>query len=216
MHTFLNRNHSIAGALVVLSGVLLVVTLLLSCGDDNSTDSTPDTGTTIGAGGGTATGVGGASVVVPAGALSTETEITVRTVGAESSLPAELGLFDFLGAVDFGPDGQVFATPVTITIPCPTPMTPGTQFPLLYYDDSEDCWTQSHSIATVSGDGLSYSGDVSHFSVWTGGEIGPDGLFDDFESDPGDGSNGQGALDLYLIYFMQNISDIGAKGILGG
>jgi len=205
-----------AGTLAVLLAGLLVVTLLLSCGDDSPTENTPDIGTTIGAGGGTATGAAGASVVVPAGALLTDTEITVRTVNDESGLPSDLGLFDFLGAVDFGPDGQVFAVPVTITIPCPTPMTPGTQFPLLYFDDTDDCWAQSSSMATVNADGLSYSGQVSHFSVWTGGEIGPDGLFDDFESDLGDGSNGQGALDLYMVYFLQNIADIGDVGIHGG
>ncbi|RKX23357.1 MAG: hypothetical protein DRP45_10595, partial [Candidatus Zixiibacteriota bacterium] len=185
------------------------------CGDDKPTENTPPP-TTVGPNGGTVTGIGGASVVIPAGALSAETAITVTTCSDESSLPSSLGIFDFLGAVDFGPDGQEFAVPVTITIPCPTPMTPGSQFPLLYFDDAEDLWVQSLSVATVSGDGQSYSGQVSHFTVWTGGDIGPDGLFDDFVSDLGDGSNGQGALDLYMIYFIQNIAEVGDIGIHGG
>ena len=212
------RPDIIAATLVLLLALLAMLVVSFSCSDDKSTDGGGGGGdvTTIGPAGGTVTDADGAKVVIPAGALSTDVRITVDTHTDESTLPCGLGVIEFCGAVDFGPDGQEFALPVTITIPAPEPLVPGSRFPLFYYDDVNDRWVQSASIATVAADGLSYSGQIDHFSDWTGGGVGPGGLFDDFEDDFGDGSNAEGAFDLYKIYFMQNIADIGEKGIRDG
>lgn len=211
------RSGLFAAAFVPLLALLTVLVVFFSCSDDKSTDNGGGGDvTTIGPAGGTVTDAEGAKVVIPAGALSSETQITVNTHTDESTLPCGLGVIEFCGGADFGPDGQQFAMPVTITIPAPEPLTPGVKFPLFCYDDASDRWVQSASLATVAADGLSYSGQIDHFSDWTGGGYGPGGLFDDFEDDFGDGSNAEGAFDLYKIYFMQNIADIGEKGIRDG
>ncbi len=209
-----NRVSIVMMSILVVSVLMFV--LSLGCGDDNPTgDTNPDDTGTIGPEGGTVTATNGASVVIPAGALSSGIEITIDGCD-EGELPDDLGILPYIGAVDLGPNGQTFALPVTITIPCPTPLTPGSQFPLFYYDETNSRWVQTTFTATVNADGLSYTGQVDHFSYWTSGNLPPGGLLGDFQDDLGDGSNAQAAFSAYQAYFQSEIASIGEKGVRNG
>jgi hypothetical protein len=67
----------------------------------------------VGNGGGTVSGGDGSQVVIPGGALSMSTNITITTVSA----PAPAGTVLVGPAYNFGPDGTTFSNPVTITLP---------------------------------------------------------------------------------------------------
>ena len=55
----------------------------------------------------------GVVVDIPAGALSADVEITI----GPSAMTAPTGVTPHSPILDFGPDGQTFAAPITITIP---------------------------------------------------------------------------------------------------
>jgi hypothetical protein len=92
---------------------------------------TPPAVTTIGPAGGTVTGPRGASVVVPPGALSSDTAIAIAlTAGGAPPLPA--GVAPAGATFEITPHGQMFALPVTLTVPFDAAhVTPGTQPMLL-------------------------------------------------------------------------------------
>ncbi len=93
-------------------------------------------------------------------------------------------MFGVYGAVDFGPDGTEFLEPVTITIPSNTPLTPGAQFLLYFWNPDESAWEETEFLATVNTDGLSSTADVTHFSTYTGTvQVGPDGNFSELIAD---------------------------------
>jgi hypothetical protein len=71
----------------------------------------------VGPEGGTVTDPRGGQVIIPAGALSENTMITIRTYLDQPELNNRFGLSPFFGGVDFGPDGTTFAVPVTVRIP---------------------------------------------------------------------------------------------------
>jgi hypothetical protein len=81
-------------------------------------------------------------------------------------------MLEMRGAVKLEPSGLTFAKPVTLTVPVSEYMEPRTQFPLLYWNESEQVWEQTAFIATVADNGMSFSADVTHFSVFGGGAIG--------------------------------------------
>ncbi|MHC4960349.1 MAG: hypothetical protein ACYTGN_18525 [Planctomycetota bacterium] len=102
-----------------LAVLVLISFACAACNGDGSFDSpnTPDTTGMIGAAGGTVEVTSGrltgTKVVIPAGALAADTGITIAS-GTN---------VDFAGyavggpAVRFGPEGTIFAQPVTITLP---------------------------------------------------------------------------------------------------
>jgi uncharacterized delta-60 repeat protein len=123
------------GALATLSLFLV----LAGCGGGDEADPPtsptppppPPPGTVIGAAGGTVTGPGGVSVVIPAGALTTDTRILIEqaTVGAPP-LPAG---FTLAGQMfSFTPHGTSFAVPVTITLPYSPATVPVGHAPQLF------------------------------------------------------------------------------------
>ena len=124
---------------------------------------------TIGAAGGTAGDPGGASVVIPAGALASETAIQVSTYRDDGSSPQPVGpVPGYLGGALYGPQGIEFLVPVTVTIPSSRDLTPGSRFPLFVWDEAELAWMQTAFIATVAADGKSFSAPVTHFFVFAG------------------------------------------------
>ena len=65
-------------------------------------------------------------------------------------------------------------------------MEPRTQFPLLYWNEANKTWDQTEFIATVADNGMSFSADVTHFSVFGGGAIGDliyGGTLEQFKND---------------------------------
>ena len=104
-------------------------------------------------GGQLSTDSGVATLDVPAGALAADTELTV-TVGE--------GNADTASAIyEFGPDGQVFEQPVTLTIMYEGDPGEGNQAVIAVKDG--DTWT---AIAGSSRDGVRVSAPVEHFSAF--------------------------------------------------
>ena len=150
---------------------------LAGCNGGTSSDGespAPETNLKIGTQGGTVTDAGGASVVIPPGALAKETEITVITYRDSAALPGEMWstLFGENGAAEFLPDGLAFALPVKITVPSTVPLTPGDEIPLFQWNDPEGAWEETDFTARVNPDGLSWSAEVTHFTIFSAGGYG--------------------------------------------
>jgi len=154
--------------------ILSAIFYFTGCNGGSSSDSeapVPETTSKIGSKGGTVTDEGGSSVVIPPGALSKETEITVITYRDGTALPDEMwsSLFGENGAAEFLPDGLTFALPVTITVPSTVSLTPGDEIPLFQWNDPEGAWEQTDFTARVNPDGLSWSAEVTHFTTFSTG-----------------------------------------------
>lgn len=137
---------------------LCLATALAACGGGGSdsdatapTTTTPTTApttasTTMDASGGTLVGPGGVTIVVPAGALSSATKITITesSAGAPASLPQGSSLAVAQSKVyELTPHDVTFAQPVTIRIPIDT--TKGT--PRVYVSDLTTGWYPHESTA---------------------------------------------------------------------
>ncbi len=99
------------------------IALLLACGDDDdaidgstdsSMDSSTDAATMVGAMGGTVRGAG-ASIEIPAGALTRDVPIALREV--ELPIPAPQAYAAAGPAISILPEGQSFFAPVTLELP---------------------------------------------------------------------------------------------------
>ena len=137
---------------------LCLATALAACGGGGSdSDATTPTTTapttapttassTMDASGGTLVGPGGVTIVVPAGALSSATKITITesSAGAPASLPQGSSLAVAQSKVyELTPHDVTFAQPVTIRIPIDT--TKGT--PRVYVSDLTTGWYPQNSTA---------------------------------------------------------------------
>lgn len=118
-----------------------------------------------------------ASVNIPPNALSTNEVISVIPLTIKE-LPARFPTtHNFLGAVDFEPDGLTFLSPVTITIPLNKNLQPNTVVDLFYYDEtiSNPQWILTGN-ATVNSDGITASAKVNHFSIYASAQGAPQPL----------------------------------------
>lgn len=77
---------------------------------------------TIDVNGGTITADTGASITIPYGALDTPTTITVTTTTQATPSGGTSPVYEF------GPEGTVFAKPLTVTLPLPTGVTTGSVY----------------------------------------------------------------------------------------
>jgi hypothetical protein len=137
--------------------------VMAQCGGDDggSTGATPDPdegktvtkAVTAAEGGTIATASGTASLTIPAGALATDTEITLAVEAASGT---ETSVYNF------GPDGTTFATPVDLSIKYDG--TPGDdkEAVLAWYNGTE--WEEVPG-STVAGDMV--TGKISHFSKFS-------------------------------------------------
>ena len=144
-----------------LSYILLVAATLTftvaSC-----TETTAPSG--IGAAGGTvASSSNAARVVIPVGALTGNTTVTVTPA---TSVPANPGLVA-ASAFEFGPTGTTFATPVTITIRYDPANLPANvpESSLKLYTSTGSEWT-AVSGSTVDVTTHTVSGATTHFSTY--------------------------------------------------
>ena len=201
--------------IAILAGLLILLTVISCGGDDTIAPVADGPGTgTIGTGGGTASDPGGASVTIPAGALSAEPAIEVATYKTSGACPNPTGPVPvYLGGAMFGPHGTQFVFPATVTIPCSRDLMPGTQFPLFVWDDSEMAWAQTEFIATVAADGKSFSAPVTHFSIFGGFGGGSGGLFGDIDEALCTGGDPSSVMSDFIEVFKRDIADVGDKGI---
>src|SRR5688500_8589059 len=103
----------------------------------------------IGSAGGTVTGPNGSQVVVPAGALSTNTSIAVaQSSQGAPPLPASMTGAGEMFALT--PHGTQFAAPVTITIPYDSAATNGAA-PVLYKTNAQNQWEPVSGATFASG-----------------------------------------------------------------
>jgi len=156
---------NITSRLVRFSAACLLL-VLGACGggeDDGSGGGVtppPPLQTGIGAAGGTVSGPNGSKVEIPAGALTTNTEIKVElsSAGAQA-LPAGFTAIGQMFA--FTPHGTAFAVPVTITLPFDPASVPAGGTPALYKTNALNQWEQVAN-ATFGADRV--SGQVTSFS----------------------------------------------------
>ena len=124
---------------------------------------------TVGPAGATLTSSNGeAKLVIPAGALGSNTPIQVT----ESGRPADLPTLKFYGpAYDLQPTGQTFAADVTLTLG-QNPTVPGPSeldAKLYYYDVGTTKWVVADGGSTVDTTGHRVSGSMSHFTQFAVG-----------------------------------------------
>ena len=154
------------GLQVAVFGVVSILALLLGgCGSDDGDSVIVEPGTigettteTVSAqsGGTVALASGVASITIPAGALTTDTEISITTTdNAGAADEARLASFIF----DFGPEGTTFSSPVTISLKAGASAPSGKKAVLAVLNG--DTWEEI-SGSSVSGDVV--SAPVSHFS----------------------------------------------------
>jgi hypothetical protein len=124
--------------------------------------------TPIGASGGTVadTGPSGeqAACLIPAGALDADTDIAVTALPASQAPPSPNEDTGHVAAA-FAPYSQTFAASVTITVPTPRSMTPGSSVSLFMWDPTAGAWTAAGS-ATVDAGGRTASAGVTQFGIY--------------------------------------------------
>src|SRR4051812_43166343 len=144
--------------------MLLMSLTLAGCGGGGDSDGgppPPPPATGIGAAGGTVNGPAGAKVMIPANALTTNTDIVVAQSSAGS--PAQPnGVTAFGQIFAFTPHGTTFASPVTITVPFDPTTVPAGSTPVLYKTNAAQTAWEVVPGATVSG--ATMTAPVSSFS----------------------------------------------------
>lgn len=163
--------------------LLLLIILLYSCKKKDSSNNNPTPtytpavtpiGTpignpvskTIGSGGGSlASSDGKIDLNIPAGALSSNTNISIQTVTNEA--PGGIGL-----SYHLMPDGTKFTKPVTLTFHYTDQDINGTLPYLLYiaYQDSALQWKADFKKRNVDTISKTVSLGISHFSIWSMGD----------------------------------------------
>jgi ZU5 domain len=143
--------------MVVIARVVAASCLLIGVGCGTGSRST------IGSGGGQLSGEG-ATVVVPANALSAEVALTVATA---ADAPAVPGAAMVGAAITLGPEGQTFSAPVTVTLafdPARLPAGKSTSDIVIYTAPagSDTCVP----LVTRVVDGTHVAADTGHFSTF--------------------------------------------------
>jgi uncharacterized delta-60 repeat protein len=123
------------------AGLLVALTACGGGGEGDGETGTPPATTLIGTSGGTVTGPNGAKVVIPPGALASDTPIAVEQSSAGApALPAG---FIALGSMfAYTPHGTLFAAPVTVTLPFDPALVPAGGVPALYKTNVQNAWEQ--------------------------------------------------------------------------
>jgi hypothetical protein len=105
---------------------------------------------------------------IPAGALTADIGISLTHLQGREipGLPPD-GHLSF-ATVHVGPEGTVFQTPVTLTVPLPAPMTPGTPMPVYQPEPSSLIrWQDAGIQAVVDPDGLTASAPISRSGLYS-------------------------------------------------
>jgi len=122
---------------------------------------------TIGLAGGSLADGKGTVIDIPEGALSGDTNISIRTYDNSRDFDVNLGVSNMSCAANFKPDGLAFAKPVTITFTSPTGLSAGSEFALFTYNKVNKTWINTGNPVTVQPDGLTCKAEITHFSVYS-------------------------------------------------
>lgn len=162
-----------------LNRILILVAAMAAtaaCGDDNQNSSTSSGGSSnnnnnngspstaseeiSATEGGEVTLEDGAGLVIPAGALDDDTEITIESAEPASSLPDQDSLQGL--TYELGPDGTTFSKPVELTLPLDA--TPGAdqQAVVSWYNEDTEAW---EDVTTTVGDG-EVTAEIEHFTLF--------------------------------------------------
>jgi hypothetical protein len=156
---------------------LIIIHLLSGCHNGDGASSLNTNTGLIGTEGGTITTASGAVIVIPPGALDSNTTITITSYDTQSNLPEYNGIMgNFIGGLVLSPDGLNFQIPVTINIPLNEPITSGNEVKLFSYDDGDpdnsnypanySGWQQTDFTGTVSSNEQSVVAQIDHFSTY--------------------------------------------------
>jgi uncharacterized delta-60 repeat protein len=164
----ISRHEEPGASTVKTAWVAFGLALLAGCGGGGGDSSGGGGGGTapppppgIGSAGGTVTGPSNAQVVIPAGALTTNTQVAVAQSG--SGAPAvPTGVTSFGQIFAFTPHGTTFTTPATVTVPFDPALVPAGATPALYKTNAGRTAWELVPGATVSG--ATMTGQVSSFS----------------------------------------------------
>lgn len=105
---------------------------------------------------------GNIAINIPSGALSKETTITATYIESPEILSTGLPT-EFLGAVEFGPDGTKFNKPVSVTINL-TKAPKNSKLAVFCYYAKEDIWEYVTDATPKSGQKATF--EVTHFSKY--------------------------------------------------
>lgn len=105
---------------------------------------------------------GNININIPSGALSKETTITATYIESPEILSTGLPT-EFLGAVEFGPDGTEFNKPVTVTINL-VKAPKNAKLAVFCYYAKEDIWEYVTDATPKSGQKATF--EVTHFSKY--------------------------------------------------
>jgi hypothetical protein len=160
-------NIRIHSHLIVIAVLLLALAACGGGGDDSApvpppAPPPPPPGMVIGAAGGTVSGPNGAQVVIPAGALASDTRILVElvTTGAPP-LPTGFTTGDQMFAIT--PHGTTFSVPVTVTIPFDPASVPAGQTPAFYKTNAQNQWEELPNAVFGT---TNVSAQVTSFSIF--------------------------------------------------
>jgi uncharacterized delta-60 repeat protein len=149
-----------------MRSVLACLFLILSaCGGGGQPPGTPPSPPApppsgIGTSGGTVSN-GGASVVVPAGALTQNVQIAIEQTNAGAPVLPQ-GVVTFGPMFAFTPHGTQFASPATVTLPYDPSLVPAnTQLQLYKTDSTQTAWV---SVALMSTGSNSVTAQITGFS----------------------------------------------------
>ena len=119
----------------------------------------------IGPAGGSVSTVDGASVVIPPGALSTAITVSITL---ESSAAVPVGVTPVGGIYQMGPEGTVFAQPITVTLPYdPTQLPAGATTQDLAVVSWPDGATDFSTFGTKAVDATHLEAQTNHFTSFT-------------------------------------------------
>jgi hypothetical protein len=149
--------------------------LLMVCKEDSPTDSHEknQSSKTISSSGGKVEDSYGASIAVPAGALSSNMTISIRTIHADS-IPADLQSGIVGNMIECLPHGAKFLQPVMIVLPVTSGHTyqAGDSANLYIYNADSSGWELTGTPAVVTSDGHHLRASVMHFSDFGSGSPG--------------------------------------------
>lgn len=157
-----------ARPLLLLAGLVLAA----ACGDDDPATDRPggegSTRATVGVAGGAVELPGGGNLLIPAGALGADTEISVSSVAAPAGEE-----FSAAGPYyRFEPEGLVFAEPVRVSLPVQGAVPAGSVLGIAWRSAGRP-WGRLGDEAVDDGPPRTVSAHVLHFSeggaaLWTG------------------------------------------------